>query len=501
MVSDKDLEKWVKLGQNSETFERAIEYCDVALKTDPGNFDIWWTKTKILYYANKSEQALNVFNEALTKDLDFIYMPTEELLDFDETIALQIFNKALKSNPDDYNMWLSKYRFLEESNKPKDALNVFDEAFKASSNNVDEIIACLWEFPEIELQVIDKALKVKPQSIELLSEKANYLFWDETYDEAVEVIDQALEIEPDNISLLGVKAEYLYNAEKYDEIEKIADKVEKRTFEDISSLKDKANILGYAKRSDKALEVIDEALEYADRNDRTVGDGDEEFEYEPQNVQLLRKKIGLLFLAKRENDIIQFYENLMEQENKEYMISDQDISIISSLKNEDINRKIYSYLYNKGLYFYNKGVEGLDDNLNYAFDYFHKAEKIDKNIDVIIKKGDSKFKLENYRQSRLQYNKAINLDSNSAEAWYKKGMALEEIGEQKEAKECFDKALAIDPEFNPNFDHKMISAQPPAQLSPFNNLLEKKKQIILYGPPGTSKTFKTKEHAVSFIRG
>jgi len=391
--------------------------------------------------------------------------------------GVQHYDDALKENPDDFEMWWTKVTILHNNDEIDEALKVIDEIFRVSSDYINQVLERLWEIEEIALQVIDKVLEVKPQSIKALSEKASYLSNEEMYDEAVKVIGQALIVEPDNINLLRSKAQYLSYGLGYDEIRKIADDVLKRPFQDIDSLKDKAIILKYAEKYDEAVEVIDQALMI-----------------EPNDSELLDEKLNFLDLAERYDDKAKFIEILLDKDAIDVDFWLQHSTELRGLKNSYLEQKAFSRFYNKGIKSF------IIDDFEQAFSHFNCASKVNpKDVDVVIKKGDSKFKRENYGQARIQYDAAIKLDPGNAEAWYKKGMALKERGEAKEAKEYIDKALSIDPNFSPNFDYKTLSSQDSTQFSPLKNLLETKKQIILYGPPGTGKTFSTKGLAIELI--
>jgi len=56
---------------------------------------------------------------------------------------------------------------------------------------------------------------------------------------------------------------------------------------------------------------------------------------------------------------------------------------------------------------------------------------------------------ESFRQRGLKalecLDKAIDLDPMMAEAWFQKGLLLDDYGRNKEAQKCYDKAEEIDP--------------------------------------------------------
>ena len=49
-----------------------------------------------------------------------------------------------------------------------------------------------------------------------------------------------------------------------------------------------------------------------------------------------------------------------------------------------------------------------------------------------------------YAKAIQYYDKALEMDSKNVDAWYNKGVALDNLGKYKEAIQSYDKALEID---------------------------------------------------------
>jgi tetratricopeptide (TPR) repeat protein len=438
---------------------------------------------------NKPDEALDILVEAISSSPHhFTYELINDLSPIDDKTKLQAIDRLLATEPEDEFIWWTKFGILYYSDEVNKALKVLDEAFKVAPQTIDTIQDHLWEFEEHDytLLVINKALEIKPDNVELLQEKATQLDILERYSEAIESIDKALAVKIDDISLLQTKASYLDRAGRCDEIAKIADKaltIGLKIDENIDSVIDKANILSLAKRYNDAVRAIDEALVV-----------------KPSNIDLLKEKLKNLELAKKYAESIAVCNSILELKPEDHDMWARKISNLEKFGNDDLVAEISKTAY---AIFYNKGVENFNDNnFKDAISYYHSASKIKiKDLDLAIKTGDSYFKNKNYGNAQRQYNIATKLDSNNAEAWYKEGMAFKEWGKKKDANKCIEKALSINAYFSPTFDHKMISAPEPTQSSFLNNLLEKKKQIILYGPPGTGKTYVARKSAVDFIEG
>ena len=56
----------------------------------------------------------------------------------------------------------------------------------------------------------------------------------------------------------------------------------------------------------------------------------------------------------------------------------------------------------------------------------------------LYKKGIAHAKIEDYEEAIKCFEKAVQLDPNNALAWISKGNALTELGNDKDARACFD---------------------------------------------------------------
>jgi tetratricopeptide (TPR) repeat protein len=63
------------------------------------------------------------------------------------------------------------------------------------------------------------------------------------------------------------------------------------------------------------------------------------------------------------------------------------------------------------------------------------------------KKGLSLAKIEDYKEAAKYFDKAIQLDPNNILAWISKANALTELGNEEEAKACYDRIRTIDPNY------------------------------------------------------
>ena len=65
----------------------------------------------------------------------------------------------------------------------------------------------------------------------------------------------------------------------------------------------------------------------------------------------------------------------------------------------------------------------------------------------LILEGNKSFFKKHYDNAIENYDKAIDMEPYSADAWYNKGSALEELSKYDEAIKCYDNAIDIEPDY------------------------------------------------------
>ncbi|MBN1215683.1 MAG: tetratricopeptide repeat protein, partial [Candidatus Lokiarchaeota archaeon] len=64
----------------------------------------------------------------------------------------------------------------------------------------------------------------------------------------------------------------------------------------------------------------------------------------------------------------------------------------------------------------------------------------------LLNMGYIEYRIENYSEALICFDKVIEIDSNSIEAWYMKGKVLSVLKRHKESLECFTKAVDLEPD-------------------------------------------------------
>ena len=93
----------------------------------------------------------------------------------------------------------------------------------------------------------------------------------------------------------------------------------------------------------------------------------------------------------------------------------------------------------------------------------------------IINNAINSYNESNYESSLENYNKIIELNPDSKEAYYNKGIVLQKMNNYKESLEAFSKSLEFDSDFIPSLLGKALSL---FSLNPNENVLEIYDKII-----------------------
>jgi len=114
------------------------------------------------------------------------------------------------------------------------------------------------------------------------------------------------------------------------------------------------------------------------------------------------------------------------------------ITFFTSIKDYENDSLILHYIGN--CYYWN-------NNLNKSLQYSDKAIEIKPQYgDAWNNKGVALADLGRNKEAIAAYDKAIEIDPQSASAWYNKGNALADLGRNEEAIAAYDKAIEIDPQ-------------------------------------------------------
>ena len=468
-IDSENAEAWYEQGRALDLMGRgygSIEAYSKALKIDPGNADAWYRKGEallILGRYNESIQALdraleidpfnagawsakgwalqslgeyNSSEKALAKSLEIDLMDAdawtvkgdalnglglEEESDFAYNEALGIYDKITDRNSENADAWRRKGQVhykLGEYGRAKDA---FERAMIMYNDRSKSILnEDLWYN---EAEIWSDLYKLESQGY------GSYFYdFTDAYERALDIYDVSLSADPYN-ALVKYKKGNILNKLYLN-------------FGDLSEWYENSSnyiitIGGHRyNRTEMRLAAIaaySEALEIYDK----------ELKRDPRNSTLWLSKGEVLNQLGRYSESEAAYGEALEIYND---VLKTDPNNITALYNSgNVLNKLNRYYESNKVY-----TEALKLREQAVFKQIEKKASIDilggSNTSYYwIQKGDGYFSLGNTELALKCYEKAIDLDPNSALAWNNKGRVLYDIDEREEAIEFFDQAIKIDP--------------------------------------------------------
>jgi len=154
--------------------------------------------------------------------------------------ALKLFSEAIKSDPNNAELYLSRGIAYSKSNQKEQARNEIEKAISLNLDDslrdiADKLLSqiALEEFGgyvdetteiinsnencEETLKNCDELLKLNPNNIDNLRKKEFCLNMMHKYDEAIDTCNKIIELDPDNKSAYNSKGTALHSLEKYEE--------------------------------------------------------------------------------------------------------------------------------------------------------------------------------------------------------------------------------------------------------------------------------------------
>jgi tetratricopeptide (TPR) repeat protein len=248
------------------------------------------------------------------------------------------------------------------------------------------------------MTLIDEALQIEPDNLEVLSYKGDWLVKNGSLDEAISYYDRVLNIEPDNVNALSYKGDWLVKNGSLDEAISYYEKgLEIDTF-----------FVDASKKSnyDKILAI------------------------DPNNLDAINAKgSSLVSLGRSERGYTIVYIDYL----------DEAISYFDRVLEKDPNH--VGALFNKAraLVQLNKTDDGMS--------YVEKVLEIEpNNVDAITYKGDQLISMGRPEEGIIFINKALELQPNHVDALFNKGIILAKEDNYYDALTVFDQILQIKPE-------------------------------------------------------
>ncbi|WP_044173631.1 tetratricopeptide repeat protein [Flectobacillus major] len=353
--------------------------------------------------------------------------------------------------------------------KYKEALNIFDRALKLSPewifllNNKAVALSNLGKNMEA-IEYVDKAISLKERTFTLFYNKARILKELGRFREALDYYDLAISIDNTIPQLYTNKGVCLEKLGSYEDAIKCYNIAIEQMPDEYLAYYNKAEVFTTLQKYNHAMELYNKAIfikkdfveaymgkailfELFSQNDKalvcydTVITIKPEYPYSYYNKGLLLKKLGE-------------EEEALKSLNKVIMLKDDFADAYSTAGNILKNQKKYSkaliyydraleiepmnsvFNVNKGLLMYELG------NYNKASEYYSKGIEFDRyNIDAYINKANVLADLKNYDKAIEFYNVAISLNPENALIYYNKGCTLGQMGKHQDAIDAYDKAI------------------------------------------------------------
>jgi serine/threonine protein kinase/tetratricopeptide (TPR) repeat protein len=197
------VEDWNAKGCDETDLNKKIDYYDKALKINPDDADIWNNKGVALDKLSKHSE------------------------------AIECYDKALKINPDDADIWNNKGVAFDDLSKHSEAIECYNKALKINPDDAD-----IWNDKGVALDKLskhseaiecyDKALKINPDNdyarYNKLCTKGKILSKLKKYSEAIECYNKALKINPDDADIWNNKGVAFDDLSKHSEAIECYDK-------------------------------------------------------------------------------------------------------------------------------------------------------------------------------------------------------------------------------------------------------------------------------------
>jgi tetratricopeptide (TPR) repeat protein/S1-C subfamily serine protease len=361
-----------------------------------------------------------------------------------ESIALILNNVATPNNNSNVNQWLEYGNQLYRLGKYTDAVKAFDRAIKLRPNLPDayygEGLALWGEGNSIAALVsFDRAIALTPSG-----NKSSYYLWRyygaflrnlQRYPEAFVAISQAVRLEPQDITLLNEKAVILMELKRFSEAINIYNEIIKReeknwAYSNRGNVKyqlgdKKGAILDY----DKAISINPQsAFPYANRGN--------------VKYQLGDKKGAILDYDKAISINFLFANGYHSRGTVKYQLGDKKGAILDYDKAIAIDPQFVNAYNGRG-----NAKSELGDKKGAILDY-DKAIAIDPQfVNAYNGRGNAKSELGDKKGAILDYDKAITINPQDANAYDGRGTAKYQLGDKKGAILDYDKAIAMNPQY------------------------------------------------------
>jgi len=461
------------LTSNQSRLNESMHAIDTALQMDPGNPFAWELKGELLSQKERYNESVDAYDKAIenigsykhesqinqTEFLSYIWTSKSislwQLMMYNE--SLEAVDKAVGIDPaGNYDAWVFKGQFLASLGRYSESLQAFDGAIAiGSAGTQPELQALPLEkkgYALMQMGRYEEADQVyqKITGLNFTGESAdrrlanawrgrgNALAKLEDYNESLRAFERAVELNAENAPYAWTgKGDALLASGRLDEAVKAYNRAlelySKHADAGIArAQKGRGDSLARLGRQDEALTAFGAA---AEASDRAISAFDNAaplekavsftFDPYPLNQKFWTDRAGVLSALGEKDEAIQAYEKALELTNESILQNPPAFNAY------DAKGKI---LFELGRY--NESI--------HVYDQFIMTDPGSKaSATALVWKGKLLFEMGRANESLDSLNRAVEVDSQSAEAWRWKAGISAELGRHEEALAAYDKAQRL----------------------------------------------------------
>jgi superkiller protein 3 len=350
--------------------------------------------------------------------------------------ALESLNRALIVKPDDYDTLLNKKKALKELGRNEELIRTADELIFMKDRPeewLDKALA-LRDLGNhtMAINAIDTALATDPNNFTFLSEKKKIQIVMRDYKNAIETCEIILSIDQNNKDALYDKALALQQLGDFREAVETYDRALEVDPMDRKGWNSKGALQMRLKDYEGAIESFEKTLDA-----------------DPGNKFAIIKKGDALLALEKFEDAIGVYDNLLAIDGNNIEAMNSKAMTLSKLEKHDEALRVIDAaiakdpdnlqtLKQKGMVLLN--MKRFDE----AISYFDRLLEKGESKEILSGKGEALESLDKWNEALDCYSRALEMDSNDAQLWYRRGLLHSKLGQFREAVDAYDWVLGID---------------------------------------------------------
>ena len=327
-----------------------------------------------------------------------------------------------------------------QNNRFAEAELLYNEVCKIEPNNhlalqLLGVLAAQTGKIALSMDFLSRAISLKPDYAEALSNRGNVLQKLERFSDAIKDYDKAISLKPDYVDALYNRGIALKELKRFDEALDDYSKAISLKPDHVEAFNNRGNVLQKLGRFSDAIKDFDRALslrpnhvaalnsrgftlQELGRFDEAMADYDKAIYLKPDYIDALHNRGTALKELKRFDEALDDYSKA--------------ISLKPDYADIFINRGVAL----KELGRFDEAMQDYEKALSLRPDH----------VDAFVNLGNTYKALKHFDKALQSFNKAISLKPDHVEAFINRGVALKELGRSDEAMQDYEKALSLRPD-------------------------------------------------------